>query len=545
MKQRKPNSRAAGNGKEGVPRTRTRCAIYTRKSTDKGLEQSFNSLDAQREACEAYVRSQKGEGWSAVPHRYDDGGFSGANTDRPAFQRLMNDVNAGRVDAVVVYKVDRISRSLLDFSQFMDRLSRTDVEFVSVTQRFSTADSMGRLTLNMLMSFAEFEREMISERTRDKMAASRRRGKWTGGTVPVGYDVNDHKLVVNKAEAWIVRLIFERYLALKSTLKVVHELNAAGYRTKARKRKNAQTKHPSLWSVAAVTRVLRNPIFAGFIPLGDERFPGEHQAIIDVDVFDRACRVLDSHSPQRSSTRGRNPAYLLRGLLRCGRCGKPYVAASTRKAERAYRYYRCETRDKLGTGACKSRALPAEAIEAFVLDKLREGLREDEVSAGVLDELGHRIELRLQSLTAQSRTIPREITDLASDGKQLLASMEEAPEADRRLLDLRFRDVREKLDDAEARLAEVERQRAALDRAAVTRRSVSTLLADFDSIWEVMTLDNRARLVRVLIERIDVDGATGDVAITLADLATSLLDECEDTNEEEDAECETLKIEAQ
>jgi hypothetical protein len=427
----------------------------------------------------------------------------------------------------------------------MKDLEKTKVGFVSVTQRFSTADSIGRLTLNMLMSFAEFEREMISERTRDKVAAARRRGKWTGGTVPLGYNVRDHKLVVNTSETWLVRHVFERYLALQSTMKVVHELNAAGYRTKARKRENAPTKHSSPWSVSAVTRVLRSPIYAGFIGIGNERYPGEHKGIIDVDVFDRAGRILDSHGPQRSATRGRNPAYLLRGLVRCGRCGKPYVASSTRKRGQEYRYYRCETRDKLGKGACGSRALPAEAIEGFVLDKLREGLRDDDVSAGVLDELGHRIELRLQSLAAQSRTIPREVADLATEGRRLLASMEEALEVDRRLLDRRFRDVHEKLGDAEARLAEVERQRAVLDRAAVTRKSVSTLLADFDSMWEVMTLDNRARLVRVLIERIDIDGATGDVAITLADLATSLLDECEGGDEEEEAVCETLEIGAQ
>ena len=209
-----------------------RCAVYTRKSTTAGLEQSFNSLDAQREACEQYIRSQAGLGWQLIPEPYDDGGFTGANIQRPAFQRLMQDVEAGKVDIVVVYKVDRLSRSLLDFAKLMDRFNRASVAFVSVTQNFSTADAMGRLTLNVLMSFAEFEREMIGERTRDKMAAARRKGKWTGGPPPLGYDVVDRMLVVNEAEAALVRRLFDLYLGLRSAGAVARALNAECRTTK-------------------------------------------------------------------------------------------------------------------------------------------------------------------------------------------------------------------------------------------------------------------------------------------------------------------------
>ncbi|MCA9559508.1 MAG: recombinase family protein, partial [Myxococcales bacterium] len=196
------------NGAAASPPEARRCAIYTRKSTSMGLDQEFNSLDAQRECCEQYIAARSHEGWQLVPEHYDDGGFTGANIDRPAFQHLLADVEAGKLDVVVVYKVDRLSRSLLDFAQVMARFNRADVAFVSVTQNFSTADAMGRLTLNMLMSFSEFEREMIAERTRDKIAAARRRGKWTGGPVPLGYDVVDKKLVVNDLEAVVVRELF-------------------------------------------------------------------------------------------------------------------------------------------------------------------------------------------------------------------------------------------------------------------------------------------------------------------------------------------------
>jgi len=209
-----------------------RCAIYTRKSKAQGLEQEFNSLDAQREACEQYVASHGHLGWRLVPERYDDGGFTGANLERPGFQRLLEDMDAGKLDIVVVYKVDRLSRSLLDFSRVMERFGRADVAFVSVTQNFSTVDAMGRLTLNMLMSFAEFEREMIAERTRDKVAASRRKGKWTGGPVPLGYDVADKRLVVNDLEAVVVREVFDLYERHFSALEVAHELNAMGRMTK-------------------------------------------------------------------------------------------------------------------------------------------------------------------------------------------------------------------------------------------------------------------------------------------------------------------------
>ena len=496
---------------------RVRCAVYTRKSTDRGLEQSFNSLDAQREACEHYVAGQAKDGWVAIETRYDDGGFTGANTDRPAFRRLLEDVDAGRVDVIVVYKVDRLSRSLLDFAQMMARFDQAGVAFVSVTQHFSTADAMGKLTLNMLISFAEFERGMIAERTRDKIAASRRKGKWTGGAVPLGYDVRDRKLIVNRREATLVRLIFERYQVLQSTMKLMRELHEAGHRTKARKRRDGTKSNGAQWSSAALVRVLRNPVYAGLIPLHDEVFEGEHKALVDREIFDEVGRILDGHTQAHSATHGRNPAYILRGLLRCGCCGMHFTPASTRKKGREYRYYRCTTNDKNGAGACKGRPLPAEAIEEFVVDKLREEVGRGDLAVEVYDALQERIKRRIEELANVRHRLPREIANLADEGKRLVSGLKGAGGPGDRLLEARIEEVGAEIEAAELRLAGVEREIAKLEAAGATQQWVSAVLKDFDAVWNVMTNENRGRLVHALIAMVKVHEPDGDIEIALVD----------------------------
>jgi site-specific DNA recombinase len=258
-----------------------RCAIYTRKSTEDGLEQEFNSLDAQREAGEAYIKSQKHEGWDCLPAKYDDGGFTGANMDRPALRRLLADIEAGKVDCVVVYKVDRLSRSLLDFARIMATFEGHKVSFVSVTQAFNTATSMGRLILNVLLSFAQFEREMISERTRDKIAAARRKGKWSGGMPVLGYTVNETKLVVDKREAEIVRQIFDLYLEKQSLLAVVQELQRRGWRTKRWTTRKGRARGGRPFDKGSLYHLLTNSVYVGKVRYKDEVHGGEHKAIVD------------------------------------------------------------------------------------------------------------------------------------------------------------------------------------------------------------------------------------------------------------------------
>jgi site-specific DNA recombinase len=263
-----------------------RCAIYTRVSTDQGLEQDFNSLDAQYDASQAYIRSQAHAGWSLLRAKYDDGGFSGGNTDRPALQRLLEDVQAGRVDVIVVYKVDRLTRSLADFAKLVELFDRHNVSFVSVTQQFNTTTSMGRLTLNVLLSFAQFEREVTSERIRDKIAASKRKGLWVGGMAPLGYDTKDRRITVNEPEAETVRTIFRGYLKLGSLNLLMADLRKGGIITKVRTLKTQETVGGIPFTRGPLAHLLRNPFYIGDVPFKGEILKGEQAGIVDRDLFE-------------------------------------------------------------------------------------------------------------------------------------------------------------------------------------------------------------------------------------------------------------------
>ena len=345
-----------------------RCAVYTRKSTEEGLEQEFNSLHAQRESCEAYIRSQKGEGWVLVPDQYDDGGISGATLERPALKRLLADIEASRVDIVVVYKIDRLSRSLMDFSRLAEAFDRNTVSFVSVTQQFNTSTSMGRLTLNMLLSFAQFEREVIGERIRDKFAASRAKGMWMGGFVPLGYDVKNRKLVVNKDEAATVRRIFERFTQLGSVTELVRELRD----------EEVRGKRGRLIDKGYVYQLFRNRTYIGEAVHKGTPYPGEHKAIISKALWDKVYGILREGPRQRAArTRAQTPA-LLKGLL-FGPTGCAMTPTHTRKGGRLYRYYVAADLLKHDAPASTVRRLSAAEIEGMVLKQVRSLLRSPEM----------------------------------------------------------------------------------------------------------------------------------------------------------------------
>ena len=301
-----------------------RCAIYTRKSTEEGLEQDFNSLDAQRESAEAYITSQKAEGWTCLPDRYDDGGYTGGNMDRPALQRLLADIDAGRIDCVAVYKVDRISRSLLDFARMMETFEKHQVSFVSVTQHFNTTHSMGRLTLNILLSFAQFEREIISERTRDKIAAARRRGKWAGGKPLLGYDLvampGGSKLIVNENEDARVRIIFELYLEHERLAPVLEELDRRAWRTKQWTTRKGTTAGGRPFDKVTLYRLLTNPAYLGKVKHHDELYEGEHDAIVDEGIWQRVQALLRRNGRSGGGIVKNKYGALLKGLLRCVPC---------------------------------------------------------------------------------------------------------------------------------------------------------------------------------------------------------------------------------
>jgi site-specific DNA recombinase len=321
-----------------------RCAIYTRKSTDEGLDSDFNTLDAQRESAEAYVASQRHEGWITLPQKYDDGGFTGANMERPALTRLLDDVRSGLVNCVVVYKVDRLTRSLLDFAKIMEVLDKHGATFVSVTQQFNTTASLGRLTLNILLSFAQFEREMIAERTRDKMSAARRKGKWVGGNPVLGYDVhpNGGALVVNEDEAGRVRAIFGLYLELGSLLPVVEELDRRGWRLKQWTTRDGKVAGGKPFTRARLHQLLTNITYTGQVRHRGEVYPGEQGAIIDAELWEKVQARLKANAPGSGRSLRNKYGALLKGVVRCATCnvgihhrddlGRDVIAGGFRRA---------------------------------------------------------------------------------------------------------------------------------------------------------------------------------------------------------------------
>ena len=349
---------------EGVKR----CAVYTRKSTDEGLEQAFNSLDAQREACAAYVLSQRHEGWQLLPETYDDGGYSGGSMDRPGLAQLMADVSAGKVDTIVVYKVDRLTRSLADFAKIVEVLDAKGASFVSVTQAFNTTTSMGRLTLNVLLSFAQFEREVTGERIRDKVAASKAKGMWMGGPVPLGYRLGDRKLVIDEDEADTVRHIFERYVALKSLADLVEELAHAGVRTRQRTYRDGRTVGGVPLSKGPLAWLLANRVYVGEVAHKGNIYPGEHEAIIDCDLWDQVQQTAADNRVMRRLGRGRAPS-LLTGLI-TDRQGRPMSPTYAVRGARRYRYYatRLAAGGRAATGEIVR--LPAHDVETLVVGQL-------------------------------------------------------------------------------------------------------------------------------------------------------------------------------
>jgi site-specific DNA recombinase len=347
-----------------------RCAIYTRKSTEHGLEQEFNSLDAQRDACEAYIRSQASQGWRPLPQHYDDPAFSGGNLERPALKKLLVDIGAGRIDVVVVYKIDRLTRSLADFAKLVEAFDAKSISFVAVTQQFNTTTSMGRLTLNILLSFAQFERELSSERVRDKIAGSRRKGKWTGGTVPLGYDARDKKLVVNKAEAETVRTIFRRYLELQSFSKLVADLDRRGIVTKRRNTKVAKFNGAIPFTYGPLAYFLKNRVYLGEVHHGGKWFEGEHDAIVDHATFNRVQQLLATKSNGRKVKRSESGA-LLKGKLYDDRGNLMSPSFSSKNGVR-YRFYVSSAllRGRKAAAGSVTR-VPAQTVEQAILRALR------------------------------------------------------------------------------------------------------------------------------------------------------------------------------
>jgi len=401
-----------------------RCAIYTRKSTEYNLELAFNSLDAQREACEAYIKSQAHEGWRLIPGHYDDGAFSGASLDRPALQQLLADVRAGKIDIVLVYKVDRLTRSLADFAKVIELFDAHNVSFVSVTQSFNTSSSMGRLTLNVLLSFAQFERELIGERVRDKIAASKRKGLWVGGPVPLGYAAVDKKIVVVAAEAAAVRTIFARYLELGSIRALAQDLDRRGIRSKPRRLSNGRTIGGGRFGVGALAYLLKNRFYIGEVVYRGEVHHGEHEPILDSALFEAVEAKLAAQAVERRCRLRGLPA-ILSGRLFDHR-GNRMSPTHANKGGARYRYYVSQAvlQNKPPPPGLVGR-VPAAEIEALVVAALRNHLSASGAGEGLPDNDRDLLERHLERVTLTPNhlefrlrqiTEPAQAHDSANDG---------------------------------------------------------------------------------------------------------------------------------
>jgi site-specific DNA recombinase len=400
-----------------------RCAIYTRKSSEEGLERDFNSLHAQREACEAFIKSQAGEGWRLVKTAYDDGGLSGGTMERPALQSLLGDINEGLIDVVVVYKVDRLTRSLADFAKMVEVFDARGVSFVAVTQQFNTTTSMGRLTLNVLLSFAQFEREVTGERIRDKIAASKQKGMWMGGLVPIGYDVIDRRLVVNESEAGTVREIFQRYLELGSVRLLMEDLNRRGIRSKVRVARNGKRSGGNLFFRGALYELLSNPIYIGEIRHKSVNHPGLHEPIVDRELWDSAQLLWRSHPARRAPRARKSAASPLTGKL-FDDSGQSLTPSHAVKGERRYRYYVSRNLIK-GTSDSGPRGwrLPAPEIERTVASAASTILSDEAVIANAALAIGL-AEHQLPSLLSLAEAWMKRLRSEVEAGTALSALVE-------------------------------------------------------------------------------------------------------------------------
>lgn len=482
-----------------------RCAIYTRKSTDEGLNQDFNSLDAQREAGEAYIRSQAGEGWVVLPELYDDGGYTGANMERPALKRLLAECQSRRVDCVVVYKVDRLSRSIRDFAKIMDAFEKCGATFVSVTQQFNTTTSLGRLTLNILLSFAQFEREIISERTRDKQMAARRRGKWTGGHIPLGYDLDADggRLIVNEAEAVRVRQIFEWYLEGRSVFGIAAKCEDLGWSSKqwTTREGRAHGGHPM--RKCHVYQMLANPLYAGRIRADGELVAASHAAIVDDRTFDLAQRKLKDNARNAGTPHSRKVQAPLRGLLYCAACGSLMTPTYSSSQTRRYRYYAClQAMQKQGS-RCNARSVPAPLVEEAVLAGIRQFAISPEVVQAAAKVARERISDELRARREELKAANARVRN----GKSQMARMRVPDEA-------REAGLRDQIAALESNACKLRTAIARGERLRLDESSVRTRLGDFDEIWKALTAEQQATLLRQLVERVGYDSRGDKVRVT-------------------------------
>ena len=512
------------------PAEEIRCAIYTRKSTEEGLEQEFNSLDAQRESAEAFIASQRNEGWTCLEDRYDDGGFTGGNMERPALKRLLADIEEGRVDCVVVYKVDRLSRSLLDFARIMEVFESKNISFVSVTQQFNTTHSMGRLTLNILLSFAQFEREIISERTRDKIAAARRRGKWAGGRPVLGYDLvrqpGAAKLVVNEEEADRVRDIFTLYLECESVMQTIRRLDELGWMNKAWTTKKGRPMGGKPFNKSTMFKLLTNVAYLGKVRHHENVYEGEHEAIVDEDLF-RRVQALMRHNRGNGGTHVRNKhGALLKGLVRCKACGSGMSHHFATSGNKRYRYYVCVNAQKRGWDQCPAPSLPAGELEEFVVDQIRSLGQDEQLVAEAIRETHARLATNVAKLETERNDLLAAARSTSKQIEALAANHVEGNGMTKRLAELHDR-----LHDLEQQITHIEDRITRANRRLIDEDELVGALETFDPTWNALTPRERERLVHLIVRQVEYDAEEESISVTLHQTGITLLKPEAVTNE--------------
>jgi len=495
-----------------------RCAVYARVSTDAQADKEFSSVEAQQQACETYVSLHREEGWITAPEPYLDPGFTGSNTNRPGLQRLLADIEAGEIDVVVVYKYDRLSRSMLDFLQLLDSFKRHGVSFVSVSQRFDTSTPVGQMTLNILLSFAEFERQLISERTRDKVAAARRKGRFTGGCPVLGFDLDPKggRLLVNESEAELVREIFRLFLEKQSLLQVVADLNGRRWTLKQWRTKAGKLYGGGQFNKCTLRRLLTNYLYIGKVNFEGKVYEGEHQAVVAPETFRQVQQILEENRRDGGAAHRNRHGALLRGILRCAACNAPMTFAPTKKGGRVYRYYRCSASMKHGRSACATGSLPADKIEALVVDQIRRVGTDPALQAETFRQVLAEVAANRRGLKAEAKRLAKQITATEKTVAKLVHTLADAKGDARSAVNAELEKAQEQLRSLEARSAEVGATEAYLAAQDIDEADVARALEEFDAIWEVLLTPERERVLQLLIERVSYNRETEELRIDLS-----------------------------
>ena len=479
----------------------TNCAIYTRKSHEEGLEQEFNSLDAQRESAEAYIESQRMQGWRALPDRYDDGGFSGGTMERPGVQRLLADVDAGKVDVIVVYKIDRLSRSLLDFMKMIERFNEKGVSFVSVTQHFNTTDPTGRMFLGILITFAQYEREVIAERIRDKVAATKRRGKYCGGPAILGYDVDreQKRLLVNPEEASLVKHIFRRYSQLGSAKALAAELNEQGYHTKSWTTKKGKHRPGSPWNTGHIYRLLGNRLYRGEVVHKGKAYPGEHEAIVSKGPWDRVQEALSENTRAKQTKARAKIISPLQGVIRCGHCDGAMGLTYTQRGPRRYTYYHCARDAKRAVSRCPLKRVPAGDIEKVVLEQLSAVFRTPTLVSQTYFAAKGMAETERERLLKQKQQLEDDLLKVRARALEEMSPGGNGSPPGPTLVEINQEAV-----TLSRQLTNVSARAQAFETDPVAEQEVAEAFQSVETFWEDLFPLERNRLIRLLVEKVEL-----------------------------------------